>query len=271
MKYLWKGDVIMSIKVLIADDEPLARNQLIYLLKKIEGVEIVGEASTGEDTLRMIKEIRPDTVFLDIQMPKINGIEVAHKMLDWENPPFIVFATAYDEHAVKAFELNAIDYVLKPFEEDRVIMTIKRIKSRSCPNTSYFSELSVFLNKVMHEFPSAFAQKQNKLIVEKDDCLIVLNPEEIVYISREGRDVVVKTTTKKIFLSNNSLHFFESKLRLNGFLRTHRAFLVNLEYIHQVIPWFNGAYTLILKDDDKSKIPVSRSYIKSLKEVLGIV
>lgn len=259
----------MTIKILVADDEPLARDELIYLLEKIGGIEIVGQASTGEDTLYKAKQTRPDTIFLDIQIPQMNGLEVAKRICGWPDPPMIVFATAYDEHAIEAFEVNAIDYVLKPFEEDRLLMTIERIKSRSSAGTLSKPELNNFLTEILKEGSSLTRHKVNKIVVEEGDAFIFLNPEEIIYIARDGRDVLIKTNSRE-YESKYSLQVLELKLSHYGFLRTHRAFIVNLNYVDQLVPWFNGAFTLMMKDDKKSKIPVSRSYIKSLRDVLGM-
>ncbi|NLI91116.1 MAG: response regulator transcription factor [Peptococcaceae bacterium] len=260
----------MPVRILIADDEPLARDELIYLLTKIGGIEVVGEASTGEDTINKARETCPDTIFLDIQMPKLNGLEVAKIISHWSNPPLIVFATAYDEHAIKAFEVNAIDYVLKPFEEDRVLMTVERIKSRSAQGELFRQDLNLFLTQLLDGNSLLTKNKINKIMVQEGEAFVFLNPEEIVYIAREGRDVFVKTNTCQ-YESRYTLQDLELKLTKYGFQRTHRAFIVNLNYIDQLVPWFNGAYTLIMKDMKRSKIPVSRSYIKSLRDVLGII
>lgn len=256
----------MSIRVLVVDDEPLARNELIYLFQRIGDIEIVGEASTGEDALIQARDTHPDTIFLDIEMPQMNGLEVAAKMMHWKSPPTIVFATAFDEYAIKAFEVNAIDYILKPFEEDRVIKTIERIRSRIQLGAYSTQDLIRFLQQIPQ---CSVSQKIYKIAVQDGETLVLLDPNEILYISREGRDILINTNSRQ-FESKYSLQFLESKLENYSFFRTHRAYLVNLNHVDQLVPWFNGAYTLIVKDLKRTKIPVSRFYIKSLKEVLGI-
>lgn len=259
--------MFMKIKILIADDESLARNELIYLLERIGNIEIVGEASTGKDTLLKAKETHPDTVFLDIEMPQMNGIEVAREMLYWYDPPSIVFATAFDEYAIKAFELNAVDYVLKPFEEERILLTLERIRSKTEPRNHYTQNITRFLEQFQF---SNVAQKLSKIAVHEGETLILLDPNEILYISREGRGIFVHTNDHQ-YESKYSLQLLESKLYNYSFFRTHRAYLVNLNHVDQLIPWFNGAYNLILRDPKRTTIPVSRSYIKSLKDILGII
>lgn len=257
----------MTLRVLVADDEPLARNELIYLLQQIGDIEIVGEASTGEDTLIQASETNPDTIFLDIEMPHMSGLEVAAKIMDWKNPPTVVFATAFDEYAIQAFEVNAIDYVLKPFEENRVRNTIERIRSRK--RTGGYSDFDIknFLEQIKQGTSSP---KINKIAVQDGETIVLLNTEEIFYISREGREILIHTNNRQ-YESKCSIHLLEAKLEKFSFFRTHRAYLVNLNHVDQLMPWFNGAYTLIIKDAQRSKIPVSRSYVKSLKEVLGII
>lgn len=257
----------MTLRVLVADDEPLARNELIYLLEGIGDIEVVGEASTGEDTLIQVRETNPDTVFLDIEMPQMNGLEAAAKIMTWKEPPTIVFATAFDEYAIQAFEVNAIDYVLKPFEENRVRHTIERIRSRKSGRSSS-PDMNLLLEQIKQG--AVCTPKINKIAVQDRETLVLLNPEEIFYISREGREILIHTNNRK-YESKCSIQLLETKLEKHSFFRTHRAYLVNLNHVDQLMPWFNGAYTLIIKDTNKSKIPVSRSYVKSLKEILGII
>lgn len=258
----------MTIRILVADDEPLARDELIYLLKKIKDVEIVGEAGNGEEALQKIKESSPDAVFLDIQMPRMDGLTVAGELIKEKNPPMIIFATAFDRHAIKAFEVNAVDYVLKPFEEERVNMTISRI--RNGLNRIDPESITRMLTEVLRE--GAFPPKPriSKIAVQEEDRLFFLDPDDIVYITREGRDVFVQTREHR-FASKYSLHVLEEKLKEYPFYRTHRAYLVNLNHVEQMVPWFNGSYTLIMKDNNRSKVPVSRLFVKPLKEVLGII
>ncbi|KUO65937.1 MAG: hypothetical protein APF84_01370 [Gracilibacter sp. BRH_c7a] len=255
------------IRILVADDEPLARDELIYLLHKTGKVETIAEASNGEEALARIRQTHPDAVFLDIDMPKMDGLAVARNLLQEEEPPIIVFATAYDSHAVKAFELNAIDYVLKPFEEERINVTVARI-IKGINNMSTEKLTKVISDVLREENPQK--PKLSKIAVEKEDSLVLLDPEDIIYLYREGREVYVKTRDQ-VYSSKHSLQAMEEKMARYDYYRTHRAYLVNLTHIEELVPWFNGAYTIIMKDNERSRIPVSRFYAKELKEIFGII
>lgn len=253
------------MKILVADDEPLARDELIYLLKKTGYVGMIIEASNGEEALEKIRQTKPDAVFLDIDMPKMDGLTIAKNLLLDKEHPIIVFATAYDSYAIKAFELSATDYVLKPFEEERVKITIERIVKGL--NSMSTEKLSRFISEVIKEKNER--PKINKIAVEKEDHVILLDPDEIVYCYREGRQIYIKTIDHT-YSSKHSLLAMQEKMASNNFYRTHRAYLVNLNFIDQLVPWFNGAYTLILKDRQRTRVPVSRSYAKNFKDIFGI-
>ncbi|MFV9510133.1 LytR/AlgR family response regulator transcription factor [Tepidibacillus sp. LV47] len=258
----------MTIRVVIADDEILARDELSYLLGQWEEIEIVGEAEDGLEAYQKIVELKPDVVFLDIQMPEMNGLMVAKKLIDEGIKTLIVFSTAFDEHAIKAFEMNAVDYLLKPFDEERLANTIERIKKRiEKPNQEKITEL---LYQMMDESKKKETKKNiSKLAVQTDERVIFLDPNEIVYAYREGRDVRIKTV-KDTYLTKFTLQVLEEKLKKYPFFRTHRSYLVNLDYIEELVPWFNGTYNLTMKDPEHSKVPVSRQYVKMLKDVLGL-
>lgn len=258
----------MTIKIIVADDEALARNELIYLLEKSQDIEVIGEAATGEEALKLIKQRDPDAVFLDIQMPKLDGLEVALELTRGDKCPIIVFATAYDRHAIKAFEINAIDYLLKPFEEERVKLTIERIREGISRSKEY--NLSKTISDLIQKEIGKPKSRVNKIAVQEEDRVFFLDPDEIVYIYREGRDVFIITDKHK-YTSKYSLQSLEDKLKDYHFLRTHRAYLVNINRIEQMVPWFNGAFTLIMKDQNHSEVPVSRMFLKELKDTLGFI
>lgn len=260
----------MAIKVFIVDDESLARDELKYLLSQYDSnVEIVGEASDGEEAIRKILDYKPDVIFLDIQMPGIDGITVANKLIEKGLKVLIVFATAYDEHAIKAFEVNAIDYLLKPFDEERVKITLERITQQIKKNTLDNTQITEFLYQMMKKKDKEQPKSISKLAVQHDDRVILLDPIEIIYAYREGREVLIKTF-KNIYTSKFTLQALEEKLQNYPFFRTHRSYLVNLNYIQEMVPWFNGAYNLIMKDGQNSKVPVSRQYVKDLRDHLEL-
>ncbi|MGG1676258.1 LytR/AlgR family response regulator transcription factor [Neobacillus sp. NRS-1170] len=246
------------LKAFIVDDEPLARDELIYLLKRSKLVEIAGEADTVEAALEKIGDLEIDVIFLDIQLADESGLEIAAQINELEYPPLIVFATAFDEYALKAFELNAADYILKPFDEKRVQQTIEklcRIVGNKGPNISLSSR------KTSHAH-----DRTDKLAVTVDEKIVLINLNEIHYIgSIEGKTVIA--ADKQKYLVNDPLVMFERKLHHSSILRVHRAFLVNIDAINEIEPWFNSTYNLIMKDGEK--IPVSRTYTKELKQLLS--
>ena len=268
------------ISVVIADDEPLARDELTYLLNQCEDIEIVGEATHGTEALEKIIELKPDVAFLDIHMPNLDGLTVARKLLQEDQSLMIVFATAYDQHAIQAFEVNAVDYLLKPFDEERVLKTVERIRHRvrnlksDSQNEMLNNSLRELLKEMAGESVSTAAgqfQAPNisKLAVQAEESVVLIDPKEILYVYRETRDVFIKTSNK-VYSTKYTLQTLEEKLANYPFFRTHRSYLVNLSFVQELVPWFNGAYTLILNDEKRSKVPVSRAYVKALKYVIEI-
>ncbi|KGK91858.1 hypothetical protein DP73_00550 [Desulfosporosinus sp. HMP52] len=268
------------ISVVIADDESLARDELTYLLKQCSDVDIVGEATEGAEALALILDLKPDVAFLDIHMPNLDGLAVARKLLEEDLNLMIVFATAYDRHAIQAFEVSAIDYLLKPFDEERVIKTMERIRQRiESPLTAakghvLNNALLELLSKMTGDglsMPKRHTQvsKISKLAVQSEESVVLIDPQDILYVYRENREVFIKTE-EKVYLIKATLQTLEEKLASYPFFRPHRSYLVNLNFARELVPWFNGAYTLILNDAKRSKVPVSRAYVKALKDELDI-
>ncbi|WP_277673694.1 LytR/AlgR family response regulator transcription factor [Piscibacillus halophilus] len=242
----------MSINVLIAEDERLAREELIYLLEQEHDVVLCQSAENGEQLLSYYKEHLPDVMFLDIHMPGINGVEVA-EIIREETPskqPLIVFTTAYDHYAVQAFKLHAIDYLLKPFDQERFDMTMQRVRGA----------LQDRLSKSKHRI--------DKLIISTDEKMVVLNPDDIGYVEKIDRILKIHTLTNEVIKTKMTLKELEEKLSAYPFYRPHRSYLVNLNAIEEITPWFNGAYNIVIRDSLKSQIPVSRTAAKDFFEVL---
>lgn len=244
----------MSIRAMIVEDERLARDELAYLLRQEKGVILCPDAKSGEELLSLQEIYQPDVIFLDIQMPGLSGIEVVRQLQKKGNVPLIVFTTAYYQHAVEAFDLEAVDYLLKPYDENRFKKAMARVRrqlnSRSTGKKRFQSGESI-------SFTSG------KLLIENGERVVVLSAEKICFAARSQRIVEIYTETDRIE-SKMTLLELESKLQGYPFFRCHRSYLVNLEYIQEITPWFNGAYNLILKDKKRSKIPVSRSAAKKL-------
>lgn len=269
------------MRVMVVDDERPARDELCYLLREIPGVEVVAEARTGEETIQKFQEHRPDAIFLDIQMPDASGVDVAQELIRLGFSPAIVFATAYDRYAVEAFDVNAVDYLLKPFREDRLAETVQRLKKRLEERNPSFDQASQtaqtpteqvqtreFLAKLDQIYTSLHAAegREGKLKIEENGKILLIPFGEILYATIEERSVRV-VTRERSYLTNYSLTELEGLLR-PSFLRVHKSYLAHLDKIHSIIPWFNNTYNLIMNDN--SKIPVSRTYVKVFRERMGL-
>jgi len=248
----------MLLKAFIVDDEPLARDELAYLLKRSKQIEIVGETDCVESALEKINNLDLDVIFLDIQLADESGIEIAAHINKLDHPPFIVFATAFDEYALQAFELNAVDYILKPFEEKRVLLTIEKLY-KLIENQK---QVIPFFNP-KHNFGN---ERSEKLAITIDEKIVIVNINDILYIgTNEGKTVIAIENIK--YSVSDSLVTFERKLQHSSIIRVHRAYLVNVDAIVEIEPWFNSTYNIIMKDGEK--VPVSRTYTKELKQLLG--
>ena len=240
----------MPIRVMIAEDERLAREELHYLLQQEADVELLPHATNGRELLEMVERHQPDVVFLDIKMPELEGTQAARMLASRKQHPLIVFSTAYEEYAVEAFKLYAVDYLLKPTEPKRLKETMQRVRER--------------LEKSRAETVAAAVQgKRPRLLVEENNRLVVIDPASIVYIVREERIVRI-CTQKQVYTTKLTLAQLEEKLQAYDFYRTHKSYLVNLQYVSELEPWFNGAYNLTVKGDSRTRIPVSRTAVKDL-------
>ncbi|SJZ63294.1 LytR/AlgR family response regulator transcription factor [Garciella nitratireducens] len=246
----------MSIRAVIIDDEYLSTKELIFLLSKISYIDVVGQANCGKEGLDLIRTLQPDLVFLDIEMPDITGMQLSKEILKLGIPCKIIFTTAYDQYAIEAFDVDAVDYILKPYEEKRVIKAAK--KAKGIIENEKFKTKKEFANSI----------SLNKLSILKEDTVKLIDIEEIVLIYAEDRNIYIKTE-ENIFQSHFSLQELENKLGDKGFFRTHRSYLVNLNKIKEVSPWFNGSYVAKVEGFD-GEVPISRNKVKSFKEILGI-
>ncbi|RSL33108.1 DNA-binding response regulator [Salibacterium salarium] len=240
-----------TFSAVVVDDEPYSRDELTYLLDQYEEIEIIGEAESGEKGLAMILKKEPDVVFIDIEMPQMSGMELAQALKNMNKRPFIIFATAYPDYAAKAFRVQAIDYLLKPFDEDQLDETVVVIKDR-------------LLGEKADEKTSPIP----RLAVETDGRITYLSPNDISYLFREEKETVICTKDKQYHVKT-SIKDLEIKLNGYSFFRTHKSYLVNLDKVEELIPWFNGAYQVKM-EGGKEEIPVSRNYVKGLREQLEL-
>ncbi|MDQ2898728.1 MAG: LytTR family DNA-binding domain-containing protein [Acidobacteriota bacterium] len=247
------------IRALIVDDEDLARVNLRRILDNEENVELIGEAANGIDALEKIGDLNPDVVFLDIEMPGLNGMEVARNMAgEPGSGPLIVFATAYDEFAVKAFEANALDYLLKPIQPRRVREALGRVTAALRSGRSEYTES---LKQVLA------GVTLNKLAVRRGKRIILLALNEIFQISINDK-LVFAHTEKERFLIERTIGELEEMLGDSGFLRISRGEMVNLEHARELIPWFSGTWKVKLSSG--AELDVSRDRARRLKEIMGV-
>lgn len=253
----------MQIRAILADDEPLARKYLRSILEEIPDVSVIGEASNGDESLKLSQNLRPDVLFLDIRMPGLSGMEVAKKLSQEKEPPYIVFVTGFDEYAVSAFEASATDYILKPFEEDRVKQTIQRVKKG-------------LVNKGLVEraMESAAEEPQHKefsverLPIRADGIIRLLDPNQIHYIRCENKKVLIRTGSHE-YKTNFTLTQLENKLSPKQFFRANEGCLVNMEKVREINYLGDESYELVLSDKEETLIPLSRSRAKLLKKLIG--
>ncbi len=236
----------MVLKALIVDDEAPAREELRYLIEEVGAAEVVGTAANAVEALQLIKAIPYDVVFLDINMPGLPGMELAEVLASLDRPPTVVFVTAHGEHAVKAFEVAAVDYLVKPVEAERLRQALSRI----APAAQTVARVD--------RIPVEKAGK--KLLLSVDDILYVMAKDDYSYLFTEGAR----------YLSTVSLANLEEKLTPSGFFRAHRRFLVNLAQVREVVPMYGGTLLLTLKDENGTQVPVSRRRVPSLKKALGL-
>lgn len=254
------------MKILIADDEEPARGELRFILEGLwPGIELV-EAADGLEVLEIVKSETIDITFLDINMPEVDGLEVAAALLEVPHPPTIVFATAYDNYALQAFELAAVDYVVKPFDERRLAKTVTRLKERITDQQQQqisMATLQEFINQATASggITKLWGEGENesRRLVDYADILWLEARNRKVYMGTMGEELVTNHTLKEL----------ENQLPPTMFVRVHRSYIVNLEHIAEVVPWFSGTYVIRMADNKQTEIPMSRRYAASLKKLTG--
>jgi len=277
----------MTISALIIDDEQLARDELAYLLQAAPDVEVVAQGANGIEAVQLIEEFHPDLVFLDVQMPGLDGFGVIQRVMDrrrklkepegWNLPQF-VFATAYDQYAVRAFDVNAVDYLLKPFDWVRVQKALERVRGRVTASNSngssgespIESQLDALLQLLKNPQGGARPVQPAKLIVQAGSRLLLVDQAEICFA--EINDGVIRVVTAQ-FEGQSKCRTIEELLdQLDPalFWRAHRSFVVNINQIREVVPWFKSTYQLRMNDKKQTEIPVSRAQTKRLRELFNL-
>jgi len=250
----------MPIRALIVDDEKLARDEMRFLLAGEKDVEIVAEAAGGREAVALVKEKRPDVVFLDIQMPEMDGFQVLHELVGAGNVPVIIFATAYDQYAIKAFEVHALDYLLKPIERARLAEALERARS-SLPRREEFAERLKKLAAGIRIGTSFLS----RLVIRKGEEPAVIEVERVAMLHREGYRVTAHTEAGRFLTSYRDLDEIEVQLDPALFIRLGGDYLVNIKRIADVVPWTGGNFMMTLSDADKTEVRLNKSQAKLLK------
>jgi len=261
----------MNLRAVLVDDEQLARDELGYLLDQLGGVEVIGQAGNGLEAITTIDRLRPDLVFLDVQMPGLTGFEVARRLVDNRAPSHIIFVTAYDQHAIEAFEVNAVDYLLKPVEQGRLEMAVDRARRRidsqraSEPGVKNAAELEKIIQLVAER-----QSRRERLAIKVGERFLLVQAEDIIYASLADEGISVVTSQHAGTSNYRTLDELHERLDPTVFWRVHRSHLVNINKIKEIVPWFSRNYILRMKDEKSTEIPVSRMQTRRLREYLKL-
>jgi two-component system response regulator LytT len=258
----------MLINTLIVDDEKPAREELAFLLKGFPEINVIGQGKNGLEAVSLIKEHAPDLVFLDVQMPGLDGFGVLKKLVERKiKVPHIVFATAFDNYAVQAFEVNAVDYVLKPFDKGRIAKAVQRARKAVETHSSPTERLEQLVSQLG---AGKQASQPAKLLVKSQQRLLLVDSEDIIFAGIEDGLITVVGRDVEGTSNYRTLEELSEALDSDAFWRPHRSFLVNIQHIKEVVPWFKSSYMLKMSDKKQTEIPVSRAQTKRLRELFKL-
>jgi two-component system, LytTR family, response regulator LytT len=256
------GPALAAISAILVDDEKLASEELSYQLKDFPDVEIIATAANGLEAVKLIEDLEPDLVFLDVQMPGLDGMGVIHKLREKNVPlPHFVMATAYDQYAVEAFRWEALDYLLKPVDRDRLAVAVERArkaiaeKSKTAPAEAP---------------PPKPSLQRSKLLIKSAHRNFIVDAQDVVYATIEDGLITVVATTMEGQSNYRTIEELQSNLDPDMFWRVHRSYLVNIHRIKEVIPWFKSSFQLKMDDKKQTEIPVSRVQTKRLRALLKL-
>jgi two-component system, LytTR family, response regulator len=251
-----------TISALLVDDEQLAREELAYLLKEFPEVEVLATARNGLEAIKLIENLEPDIVFLDVQMPGLDGLGVIQKLREKNVPlPHFILATAYDQYALEAFRLEALDYLLKPIEKDRLALSVERAlktiaeKNKAAPPEAPLGKAGT---------------QRTKLLVKSSNRNFIVDAQDVVYATIDDGLITVVATGVEGESNYRTIEELQSNLDPDTFWRVHRSFLVNINRIREVIPWFKSSFQLRMDDKKQTEIPVSRVQTKRLRALLKL-
>lgn len=254
--------VMNNAKVVIVDDEHIMAEELKTMIVELyPDIQIAGVSHDGEAALQMITKIKPEIVFLDIEMPGMNGLQVAEQLAKLDNAPLIVFVTAFDEFALKAFAVNAVDYILKPLDERDIQRVMKKIEKL------LKGHMKSVPTEVKNSIKSGYMRKFS---VEKGDRMEIVDSENIQLIYAKDRLVFISMLDGETYRAKLTLQDFELRLPPENFFRCHRNYIVNINEIKQIATWFKKGYLLILKGSKNLEVPVGRAYVSKMKEYIEL-
>jgi len=257
------------LRTVVVDDEQLAREELCFLLGRVDGIEVVSQAADGVEALKLIDQHTPDLVLLDVQMPGLSGFEVARRLLHAGAESHLVFVTAYDRHAIEAFDVNAVDYLLKPVEAGRLETAIERVRRRIQSDKAVTRPASTEMDRLLQMLGDRTGLRE-QLAVKVGDRFLLIHTDEVVHASVEDDVITVVTNSLSGTSNYRTLDELQARLDPGVFWRVHRSHLVNINKIREIVPWFSRNYILKMKDAKGTEIPVSRSQTRRLREYLRL-
>ena len=255
----------MDLRTLVVDDEQLARDELCFQLGQLDGVEVVGQAANGVEAVEALERLRPDIVFLDIPMPGLTGFEVARHVVGTGQATHVVFVTAFDKYPVEAFEVNAVDYLVKPVEKARLEQAVQRVRRRLDAG----APLNEHLEKIVRLVGDR-QQRRGQVAVKVGERFLLVQADDVIYASLNGDTISIATGQVAGTSNYRTLDELQASLDPDVFWRVHRSHLVNINKIKEIVPWFSRNYILRMKDAKGSEIPVSRSQTKRLRDYLKL-
>jgi two-component system response regulator LytT len=265
----------MAINTIIVDDERPARDELAFLLKAFPDVSLIAQGKNGLEAVALVKEHDPDLLFLDVQMPGLDGFGVIKKLLERKlRIPQIIFATAYDHYAVQAFEVSAVDYILKPFDKTRIAKAVQRARKQIEANAPADERLENLPPQLANGAATApvkpSATQPVKLLVKSQSRLLLIDAEDLIFATIDDGSITISARDIEGFSNYRTIDELAAALDPTTYWRPHRSYLVNINHIQEVVPWFKSSYVLKMNDKKSTEVPVSRAQTKRLRELLKL-
>jgi two-component system, LytTR family, response regulator LytT len=259
----------MPINTIIVDDEKPAREELAFLLKSFPEINLQAQGKNGLEAINLIKEHSPDLLFLDVQMPGLDGFGVLKKLVERKlKVPHVVFATAFDQYAVQAFDVNAVDYILKPFDKSRIAKAVQKAKKEIEAHTSTTERLEQLVAQLANPKPAN--KPPSKILIKSQQRMLLVDSSDLIFASIEGGLISVVAREVEGTSQCRTLEELHASLDSDSFWRPHRSYLVNVHHIKEVVPWFKSSFMIKMNDKKQSEIPVSRQQTKRLRELFKL-